>query len=285
MWLGTEARSDIIKAVRTSMAYMHKEAVAPLHELPFSATQGDVRTRVDEIAAMPQPPAGTLGAKLHFCCRFFRDEAIAALELMREAPFSVQLVEKGHSAGAFIRRAHPLVGSDNLQSRAFLCESRVLVRSRRGDTVEELEQQFGDALAKSKKVQYSARNAFCSLVATSSASGVAAGAATGLGQRMMRRCITEHNSRFDKLSMDARAAYQNLASQVRLQRSSARLVEAQHVHATWALRSRRLRFLVDTGFGEEALPPTCVLPLVIEVSLGHLYVSMGEYRDCHGVVV
>jgi hypothetical protein len=43
--------------------------------------------------------------------------------------------------------------------------------------------------------------------------------------------------------------------------------------------------LVDTGFWEEALPPTCVLPLVIEVSLGHLYVSMGEYRDCHGVVV
>ena len=100
MWSGTEARSDIIKAVRTSMAYMHKEVVAPFHELPFSATQGDVRTRVDEIAAMPQPPAGTLGAKLHFCCRFL-DEAIAALELMREDPCSVQLVEKGHSAGAF----------------------------------------------------------------------------------------------------------------------------------------------------------------------------------------
>ena len=59
MWSGTEARNDIIKAVRTSMAYMHKEALAPLHELPFSATQGDVRKRVDEIAAMPQPPAGT----------------------------------------------------------------------------------------------------------------------------------------------------------------------------------------------------------------------------------
>ncbi len=71
MWSGTEARSDIIKAVRTSMAYMHKEAVAPLHELSFSATQGDVRTRLDEIAAMPQPPGGALGTKLHFCCRFF----------------------------------------------------------------------------------------------------------------------------------------------------------------------------------------------------------------------
>ena len=87
MWSGTEARNDIIKAVRTSMAYMHKKALAPLHELPFSATQGDVRKRVDEIAAMPQPPAGTLGTKLHVCCRFFRDEAIAALELLREAPF------------------------------------------------------------------------------------------------------------------------------------------------------------------------------------------------------
>lgn len=72
---------------------------------PLCATQGDVTARADEIAALPTAPPCLMGQKLDFCCRFFRQEAISALELLRQAPCSIALVEKGHSAGAFIRRA------------------------------------------------------------------------------------------------------------------------------------------------------------------------------------
>lgn len=84
LWPGTTARSDVLLSARTSMSYMRREAYAQLDEFPLLATQGDIRGKVDEIAALQSPPPCLMGQKLHFCCRFFRDEAIEALELLRQ---------------------------------------------------------------------------------------------------------------------------------------------------------------------------------------------------------
>lgn len=266
-WWAAAVRSDVLLASHTSMTYMMKEADTPLAEYPLCATQGNIVDNVKRIARSEPPPKGLLGEEVHFCCRFFPEETAKALELLKQAPCSTGLLEKGHSAGAFVRRAHRLVGSAHLELRAFLSESRALLRAKRLDS-ERFAQQFEECLSKAAgRVQHSARNAYCSLAISASTARAAADSDRGLGQRLSKRCISSHNESFDRLPVDSQAALENLVSQVRLRRSTARMEDIKHAHAALALELRGSRSMGESGCLRVA-PPLHGPPLPHRLSFG-----------------
>lgn len=251
-WSSWQAKSDVLSAMRTSMSYVHRESFALLQEWPLRATQGDAKARVAELAGVAQAPPDLISQKLHFCSRFYPAETVVALELMREAPCSTALVEKGHSAAAFVRRAHHLVGSQTLSFSAFLSEARVLLRPTRLAAFS-MQRNLGDLLSKARAVRYTARNAFCGLAISSAVAGQAGSFDAQERKRLATQCVKEHNSRFDDLAEDQKLALENLAARVRRERAAALFEEAKHAHSAAVLEARRAQSF-SLKYGSRGLP-------------------------------
>ena len=211
-----------------------------LSTIPFSLCQGDIPYKVAELASLPDPSAGLIASKLHFCSRFFPEDTVSGLVLLREAPCSIGLVEKGHASGSFIRRSHTLIGPELLETRAFVCETKTLLRAGRSQQCEEaLQAQFEQSLASSRKVRYTAMNAYCShsIVKVTADSTMA----PAHKKRLAENIVSSHAKRFATMSSDSQTAYTRLASQVRLSKAEEHLQDAKHHFAALALHRQRTR--------------------------------------------
>eukprot|EP00969_Alexandrium_andersonii_P122707 5424318-Alexandrium_andersonii.AAC.1 len=94
--------------------------------------------------------------------QFWPQQTRQALRLVQDMPCSIGLVEKGHAAGAFVRRYHATLGQDQLEARAFVNEARALFRpSRHEQDATALQRQFAALLAAAGKVRFTAANLFC----------------------------------------------------------------------------------------------------------------------------
>jgi hypothetical protein len=152
---GGQLRSDTLEAIRTSMAYLDRNAYADLRCLPMSLTQGDVDKNLQELLGKDIHDADSLTKKIHFCARFLPRQTRQAFRLVQDMPCGIGLVEKGHAAGAFVRRHHATLGEDQLEVRAFVNEARPLFRPSLHDrSGMALSQEFESLLAGARKVRY-----------------------------------------------------------------------------------------------------------------------------------
>ena len=240
-WTWPQAKHDVLMSCRTSLAYFHKEAVADLSRFPLSLTQGCIRANVAKLAASPEPPPTPLGAKLHCCARLFEQDTVDALTLLLEAPCSIGLVEKGHAAGALIRRSHLSIGPTMLRSRAFLGECRVLLRPSMAEkSLEEHTSKFLCSLDRSRKVRYTPQNAYCSH-AIDAVLVSSQGASSSQRKALSNAVVGQHASSFESLDNDQKAAYASLARQVKLRKVSELLDQASHHFAEVALHRQRIQ--------------------------------------------
>ena len=155
-----------LQAMWTSIAYLDKEVFSLVHSLPLSLTQGDMQSNLE--AMMRWPPAETAGCddttKKILAC-YFADprQTLRALQLLLHSPFSIALVERGHAAGAWVRRFHKTVGSDMIELRAYCQESRALLRlSRESKAADKLRARIDGFVWQSQNVRLTAANFFAS---------------------------------------------------------------------------------------------------------------------------
>ena len=121
-------RSDVLRAASTCMGYAHREVFGQLESYPQKLTQGDISSRLEELASA--------GEVVDFLARqvqtllkvgFPRNQLTDALRVAREAPCSTNMVEQLHGSGAAIMRVHKEYGERSLRMRQALHQCKRLI--------------------------------------------------------------------------------------------------------------------------------------------------------------
>ena len=233
----TEMKSHVLQCCTTSCGYLRIHAYEQLESGIFRFTQGDIGEKLRVLVAGPRPVDEEEG-RVHFCATFWPGETHRALLLLQQAPTSIALVERGHAAGALVRRAHHLIGSSSLASRAFLCEARPLCRSITTMPLAAWHRnEFERCVEASKRVRFNARNAFVSH-SLASCHRFAANESVATRRAASQACVAQHNAAFDRLCPAKQAALGVIARHERQKRSFALLEQAQRHWACARLEDR-----------------------------------------------
>ena len=118
---GWSLRGRVLSCMHAGLAYVDKEAWAPLRALPLSLTQGDVEANLDALQAAAAPFDSQTMRIL--CCDQHapgRAATLEALALLRHAPCSNQLTEKAHAPGSILSRDHARLEPFNFMTRAYV---------------------------------------------------------------------------------------------------------------------------------------------------------------------
>lgn len=233
---GQQLRDDTVSSMRVAIAYVDRNLYAPLRQYPLSLTQGDISANLKEFAAQDPANLDLVSKKIHCCMQFVPAQVYHALRLLADTAWGISLVEKGHAAGAFVKRHHRTLGQAQLELRAFVNDARPLFRLGR-DAVSEndLRGRFEGSLAAARRVRCSVSNFFCSRLISE------ARAAAGLSapRDVSRHCIAGHNRRFQAMPLLQRCAMEAEAARVRQAQSDGKIDDAREAHAQLALLERR----------------------------------------------
>ena len=121
-------RSETLQAMRASIAYVEREGYEPLHTLPLSLTQGCIDDNLAALRASESAGLDYISKRVQACSVAQPVLAKQGLVLLQQAPMSIGMVEKGHAAGAWVRRYHSCCGNEQLVERAYCNHARVLCR-------------------------------------------------------------------------------------------------------------------------------------------------------------
>ena len=190
-------RDRTLRCMLTAMGYVHMHVFRQLQEHPFKLTQGDVGEKIDALLCGPPPEEMNANRiRTALLCGVSRTEVTRLLLLLRDAPCSTGMVEKGHSHAAVVHRQHRLYGPALLAARSLVLQTSPLFQAPRTN-VRGPEARLRKRLAtlKSKVVAYSPRHHFCKLLMSENAS------AEGPRDRKARmmRAVSMHSSMFDTL--------------------------------------------------------------------------------------
>jgi hypothetical protein len=210
---GGGLRDLVIKAMHTSIGYLHMHAFALLSTDPFQLTEGCISDRVEELRRRQLHDIQDLTTrKLYLCLSVGVSPVLVAraLHLVRDAPCSTGLCEKGHAAGALLRRQHIQYGSDLILTQSTLMQTSALFRKTK--VVDTKAERLRSAIqkAQSRTVQYTARNLFCSKLIEQCLVGQALDAQESW--RLRQQCIARHNLLFDGLSAQEQQQYRQEAA-------------------------------------------------------------------------
>ena len=103
-----------MSAAHASVAYVHNDAFCKVQRYPYILTQGDIHANLADFAKVDFDTIRDHTAKKIYVlldAGWDRAKLINALMLLRDHPWSVQLVEKAHAAGACYMPLHKNYGS------------------------------------------------------------------------------------------------------------------------------------------------------------------------------
>ena len=220
-----EIRHQVLSCIAVSAGYLEMNAMEMLKSGFFACTQGDLWARVQHLQAAPVPPDAEI-AQVQTCAKFFPVETFQALQLLRDSPCTTCLVEKGHSAAGFVRRAHSQVGADNLVSRAFIAECRQLIRhSPKARELCRLDELWLRNLHAARSVRVTANNVFAHNVLSACAQNSSA-SIPSVRKAAMQKCIAAQHQHYRALDVTEKVAFQDAAACVKVARRSSRLDDA-----------------------------------------------------------
>lgn len=125
-----------MQAALTSQGYVNKEVFSYVQQHPFSLAVGDVAANVQQLAEQ----AGAISDSTTQQLRILLDlgvpseKIVVALALLREAPFSIGIVEEAHASGAVLMRDHQQYSEKSLLRRIMIQQARCLASPSKEDT-------------------------------------------------------------------------------------------------------------------------------------------------------
>ena len=223
---GVGLRDLAVRAMYTSIGYLHKFAFVYLFKDPFQLTQGSIADRVQELKRRPLHEVhDPIARKIHLCLSVGVSQSLVvrALHLLRDAPCSTGLVEKGHAAGALLRRQHVQYGSDLILTQSTLMQTAPLFRKPK--VVDRIAERLRIAIhkAEARSVKYTAQNYFCSKLIEQVIVGGPFDAQESMHLR--QQCIARHNALFAGLSAHEQHEYRQQATLESRRRQSQRLAD------------------------------------------------------------
>lgn len=159
---------------------------------------------------------------------------VRALTVLKDMPCSTGLCEKGHAAGAVLRKYHSRYGSELIAARALVCQSAPLFSATKEDRCEE---KLRRSLAKlrDRPIVYTGRNHFCSQVAGAfHNSNDRVGSQRFVGQQDV---VSQHNELYERLPMSKRNAIGRLVAKTRSELSEFLERQRTEVRAAFGLRN------------------------------------------------
>jgi hypothetical protein len=251
---GWGLRSFTLQAMHVSLAYLDLNAYAQLREYPLSLTQGNVDLNVDALARAETEITDFTVSKIQYCCIVMPAKTRRSLRLLQDVACSTALVEKGHAAGAVVKRFHQSLGPASLRARALVSEARPLFRvSAAEQRSNKLRTEWQSLLSKAKCVRFSAANLLCSkLMSGSLGGGVRYDAVVSSGFRQI--CFKSHNEIFHRLPLPDRLLLEREAHDVKQFRVKSNLNEASRKHCELQLlEARQQAESIDGGVASKLL--------------------------------
>lgn len=112
-----------------SSAYIHKETLALVEQEPFSLSQGDIEENMHELATRVGPISDPMARQAH---ELLVNDLVSparlarAFLLLREAPFTTNMVEQAHGLGACLMKHNECYGERLLRARGLISQMKPL---------------------------------------------------------------------------------------------------------------------------------------------------------------
>ncbi len=128
-----------MQAALTSQGYVNKEVFSYVQQHPFSLAVGDVAANVQQLAEQAEATSDPTTQQLRNLLDLGvpSEKIVAALELLREAPFSIGIVEEAHASGAVLMRDHRQYSDKSLLHRIMVHQAGYLVSPSKEEAQEE----------------------------------------------------------------------------------------------------------------------------------------------------
>ena len=220
---GGDLRDKSLRAMHRMLSYAHQHAFQVLQTYPLSLVQGDVRSNIAALLRCDFESLDSVTARVFICA----DTGLVplgdierALCLLRETPCSTCLVEKGHGAGAVIKRYHARYNEHLLCDRALLAQAANFFSIAPLTREDRLRARI-DAL-QTQKSFYNAKHEYLSRSMTSVEAPTEAAASV---QRAAT--ITDHGDLYAALTLLEKQELTEAAADERRRRDAARGVTVQ----------------------------------------------------------
>ena len=105
---GFELRTAVLNSAMTSIGYLYREAFHMCEMEPLSLTQGDIATNIAQVKDLIGPIKQGLVMQMREMMwnHVDQEKIVAAVTLMKDTSFSIQMVEQAHASGAVLHRHH-----------------------------------------------------------------------------------------------------------------------------------------------------------------------------------
>jgi hypothetical protein len=234
---GAALKQWVLLSMHISAGYMHRGTFADVQRDPLRLTQGDIAANVETLLDDRDLPTDVTVRQLWNCLRMgvSARDVRQLLELLRDAPYTTGLCEKGHGQGAAVAKKHSEYCQDSLLERSMTNESRRLLAV---NTAELYEATLQAKLERAQKFKCttSSKNMFCADLMAQRSSGIADGrelVATNSS------CVRDHHALFNHLSAAEKISYSQVASKERRRRNDANRESMRFLQ--WEVNSQRQR--------------------------------------------
>ena len=128
LYTGGSLRSDSLRMMHTSVAYLDVNIFRLLRTYPWSVTQGDVADAIRRLGIHPIDELDHVSLKIRSCSIVFPAETEKAVSLLKDANCGIGLVEKTHRHGKILKKYHPCFSAEQLATRALVCYAKLMFR-------------------------------------------------------------------------------------------------------------------------------------------------------------
>lgn len=208
---GPDLRDQALYAMCTSIGYLHMHCYDLLSSYPFSLTQGSIPDNVEQLRRRaPVDDPVTRKSQLCLSLGVPTSVIIKALYLIRDAPCSTGLVEKGHAAAALLRRQHARYGTPLILVQATVIQTCPLFRKPKPTDATAERLRLAIRRAQALPVRLTPQNMFCSRLCEDVVSG--RDLTIEESKQLRREVFARHNALFMELSADEKNEYRRAAS-------------------------------------------------------------------------
>ena len=248
---GRELRSKVLYGAHTAIGFMTQQLFAPARQYPW-CLGGDVPSNLEALAAGPEPPeavSSKIWRLMHM--GYNKQQLVAGVNLLMQCSWSTSTAEQLRASAALARRHHPDYQPESLVVRSFVHSLRGLLPGISPEARQWQKSMHGlQALQARQPERINGRHIFVKELAELAKTKASSSASPEALQHIRRTIWRKHGQRWDAMSRERRAYYEEKAAKARAQARAdieARTTEAKAALEVGAMRVKEAQALEAQG--------------------------------------